>query len=92
MAGLRHAAAVLENISPHVDTTDEVPEDGSGERGQAQVQAIRKQLTNFEAEFEELGKILDGLRGMVSLIIIDNERSTTNFHSSKSNSIYNKLD
>jgi hypothetical protein len=93
MAGLRQAKAILENISPPVVTAGELPEDGFGERDQIQVQAIRRQLTNFEAEFEELGKILEDLRGHgQSWSLIDVERSTANFHSSESNSIYNKLD
>jgi hypothetical protein len=92
MAGLRQAKVILENISPPVVTAGELAEDGFGERDQIQVQAIKRQLTNFEAEFEELGKILDDLRTWSVLALIDVERSTANFYSSKSNSIYNKLD
>jgi hypothetical protein len=66
MAGLREAAALLSSLSAQMVDDKELSEaDSVEQKPQTWVKTIEKELQVFEKEFEELGKILDELRGMV---------------------------
>jgi hypothetical protein len=71
MAGLRDAKNILSKLCPHTAGEDEIYNADSDESAlQKWARKIKRELQTLEIELEELGKILEDLRGMVSNDVI----------------------
>jgi hypothetical protein len=67
MARLRDAKNILSKLCPHIAGEEEIYNDDSDESDlQKWATKITGDLRTLEDELEELGKILEDLRGMVS--------------------------
>lgn len=94
MVGLRNALKVLSNLSAHIVNEHGLHDADSGEGAQKRwFRKIEEELEALEAEFEQLGKILEDLRGMVSLHRVSTllyYNSLTDYSSSRSKLISNR--